>query len=56
MILTRSTVPHAWRQAISLFAVTVWLMLVVYLLMDGPVLWLVRKPWWGQVPTGPVAG
>ncbi len=56
MILTRSTVPHAWRQAIALFAIAVWLMLGVYLLVDGPVLWLVRQSWWGQFPTGQIAG
>ncbi len=56
LILARSTVPHSWRQAIALFAVTVWLMLGVYLLVDGPVLWLVRQSWWGQFPTGQLAG
>ncbi len=42
-VLSRSTVPHAWREAFALFAITAWMMVAVYVLMDGPVLWLLRS-------------
>ncbi len=56
MILARSMVPHAWRQALALFSVTVWLMLSMYLLIDGPLLHLLRAGWWGDYPTGQISG
>ncbi len=53
-VLSRSTVPHAWREAFALFAVSMWLMVAVWLLMDGPVLWLLRQM--GTFEWGTVSG
>lgn len=42
-LLRPSPVPHAWRQALSLFAISVWVMLACYWVLTGPVLeWLLR--------------
>ncbi len=54
LILARSQVPHAWRTALALFALVVWLLLAVYWLMNGPEMWLLRLGWWGTYP-GPVS-
>ncbi len=56
MILARSEVPHAWRQAFAYTALIIWVMLAVYWLMDGPVMHLLRLPWWGDYPSGPISG
>ncbi len=56
MILRQSQVPHAWRTTIAYLAVAVWACLLVYWLMDGPVMHLIRLPWWGDYPTGPISG
>ncbi len=54
MILHRSQFPHAWRTALAYTALTVWLLLAVYWLMNGPLLSLLRLGWWGTYP-GPVS-
>ncbi len=56
MILARSQVAHAWRTAWAYIALIVWLMLVVYWLMNGPEMWLLRLQWWGDFPAGPISG
>ncbi len=53
VILHQSQVPHAWRTTLAYTALTVWLLLAVYWMMDGPVWHLLRLPWWGAYP-GPV--
>ncbi len=55
MILRQSQVPHAWRTAWAYTALTIWLMLAVYWLMNGPLLWLLRLPWWGEFSWGTVS-
>ncbi len=54
VILARSQVPHAWRTTWAYTALTVWLLVAVYWLMDGPVWHLLRLGWWGTYP-GPVS-
>ncbi len=56
VILRQSQVPHAWRTAFAYTALTVWLLLAVYWLMNGPVWHLLVLPWWGDYPTGPISG
>ncbi len=56
LILRRSQVRHAWRTAWAYTALTVWLLIAVWWLMNGPVWHLLRLPWWGDYPTGPISG
>jgi len=44
-VLSRSTeTPHAWRSALAIMAINVWIMIGLYWIITGPaMMWLLRE-------------
>lgn len=58
MILRQSQVPHAWRITFAYLSLSVWLTIGLYLLIAGPVGWLIHAGFWGSFDWtfGPISG